>query len=127
MNYIGTLKDLTGYLILLGDFNVRDINWDSLCGQSPFSTDFCDAVFNLNLTQRIKEPTHVYIAGNILDLVLINVPDDILNLQIYCESPSPIPSDHFIIAFDLCSSSRNDNNQRATPILKEIMRICVIF
>ena len=80
LNYIGTLKDLTGHLILLRDFNVGDINWDSLCGQSPFSTDFCDTVFNLSLTQMIEEPTHV--AGNILDLVLTNVPDDIINLQI---------------------------------------------
>ena len=59
----------------------------SLFGQSPFSSDFCNAIFDLNLHQLIKDPTHI--AGNILDLILTNAPDNIFNL-----------SDHFIISFD---------------------------
>ena len=115
LSYINTLRDLTGHLILLGDFNLGDINWDSLCGQSPFSSNFCDVVFDLNLVQMIDEPTHI--AGNILDLVLTNAPDNILNLRIHCDPPLPIPSDHFVITFDSHSSLNNDSDQRATPIL----------
>ena len=115
LNYIDTLKDLTGHLVLLGDFNLVDVNWDSLCGQSPFSSDFCDAVFALNLTQMIDDPTHI--AGNTLDLVLTNVPDNILNVRVHSEQPLPIPSDHYVITLDFCSSSNNDCDHRATPIL----------
>ena len=97
LNYIDTFKDLTDNLILMGDFNLGDINWDSLCGQSPVSLKFCDVIFNLNLVQMIDVPTHT--AGNILDLVLTNVPDNISNLRIHCDPPLLIPSDHFVITF----------------------------
>ena len=51
----------------LGDFNLIDINWNSLSGQSPFSSKFCDVTFDLNLFQLVEESTHI--AGNILDLM----------------------------------------------------------
>jgi len=65
----------------------------------------------------IDVPTHT--AGNILDLVLTNVPDNISNLRIHCDPPLLIPSDHFVITFDfyLSSISSHDSNFKATPIL----------
>ena len=62
----------------------------------------------------IDEPTHT--AGNILDLILTNVPDNISNLRVHCEPPLPIPSD---ITFDYHSSSINDHasDHKATLIL----------
>jgi len=60
----------------------------------------------------IDEPMHV--AGNIFDLVL---PDHLFNQRIHCELPLPILSDHFVITFDFCSSSSNNSDHRATPIL----------
>ena len=68
INYFKSLHSFSSNLIVLGDFNTSDINWNSLSGQSPFSTDFCDAIFDLNLHQLIEEPTHI--AGNILDPIL---------------------------------------------------------
>lgn len=62
----------------------------------------------------IDEPMHV--AGNVLDLVLTNAPDNLFNQRIHCEL-IPIPSDHFVITFDFCSSSSNNSDHRATPIL----------
>jgi len=61
-NYLQSFSNVTNDLMLLGDFNFDDINWDSLCGLSPASTKFCDIIFNLNLLQLICEPTHI--AGN---------------------------------------------------------------
>jgi len=34
LNYIDTFKDLNDNLVLMGDFNLGDIKWDTLCGQS---------------------------------------------------------------------------------------------
>ena len=102
-DYITLLNNSTDNLVLLGDFNFSDINWESLDGNSPLSTTFCNIVFNLNLTQLIDQPTHT--AGNILDLVLTNIPDSIFNIQIHDNPPLLIPSDHYIITFDISNGS----------------------
>ena len=52
--------------IIVGDFNLPDIQWDTLFSTSPSSSAFCDFVFDNSLIQMIDEPTHV--KGNILDL-----------------------------------------------------------
>ena len=52
-------------VILLGDFNLPDINWETMCGNCQASDDFCDMTFELNLIQFITCPTHIH--GNILD------------------------------------------------------------
>ena len=101
-NYIISLNDMTQNLVLLGDFNFKDINWDSLIGTTPLSIKFCDIIFNLNLTQLINQPTHI--AGNILDLILTSSPDSISNLHIHDNLPLSIPSDHYIITFDIAAS-----------------------
>ena len=98
-NYVTSLNDMTQNLVLLGDFNFTDINWDSLDGSAPPSIRFCDIIFDLNLTQLINQPTHI--AGNILDLILTSSPDSIFNLHIHNNLPVPIPSDHYIITFDI--------------------------
>jgi len=72
-------------LIILGDFNVPDIDWDSLSGHSPISNQFCDLVFESSLCQLIDTPTHNH--GNILDLVLTNLDDNIsctFNFSLAC-------------------------------------------
>ena len=45
-NYLQSLNSATDNLLLLGDFNFSDVNWDSLCGLSPASAKFCDIIFN---------------------------------------------------------------------------------
>ena len=57
-------------VIILGDFNMPDICWSTLTGTSTASNSFCDLLFELNLSQLVKEPTHC--KGNILDLVITN-------------------------------------------------------
>ena len=67
--------------MLLGDFNLPDIDWNTLSGTSVISNQFCDFVFDTGLCQLINEPTHVH--GNILDLLLTNIEENIHSLLIY--------------------------------------------
>ena len=62
----------------------------------------------------IEESTHI--AGNILDLILTNVPENISSLIIHSEPPLPIPSDHFIITFDYSTVSNGVNNSVSRKI-----------
>lgn len=45
-----------GNVILLGDFNVPDIDWDTLTGVSLFSKSLCNIVFHDNLSQLVHSP-----------------------------------------------------------------------
>ena len=73
-------------LLVVGDFNLPDINWKTLSGMGTHGRDFCDCVFEKNLTQVLLEPTHKL--GNTLDLLLSNCPDRISSLWIDSASPS---------------------------------------
>ena len=59
---------------------------------------FCDFVFNHNLSQLVDTPTHR--RGNILDLVLTNLETRFLNVSVSQEQHLLL-SDHFIISFQL--------------------------
>ena len=49
---VSYLRSISNYdsIIIMGDFNVPDINWSSLCGNSPYSTSLCNFVFDYNLS-----------------------------------------------------------------------------
>ena len=87
-----------GNIIILGDFNLPDINWDYLVGSSPFSNDFWDFVFDNNLVQLVCGPTHNL--GNTLDLVLTNVPHLIDNVSIESHGLTEM-YDHFVVTFSI--------------------------
>ena len=70
LNYLTKLASSTDHVIIVGDFNLPDINWSSLNGTSTFSNSFCDFIFDCNLNQLVDSPTHI--KGNILDIVLSN-------------------------------------------------------
>ena len=109
-NYLQSLNSATDNLLLLGDFNFSDVNWDSLCGLSPASAKFCDIIFNLNLSQLICKPTHI--AGNMLDLILTNIPNHIFNVNVHSVPPLSIPSDH-------CRRSLKPGPVRSVPGFNE--------
>ena len=88
--------------ILVGDFNMPDINWQSLTAASPQSELVCDTIYDKNLHQLIAVPTHV--KGNILDLVLTNSPEFIINIKVHSRSYS---SDHYLISVSYCSSAHS--------------------
>ena len=85
-------------LILLGDFNLPNINWDTMSGSIPWSTYFCDFLFKLNLEQFITTSTHI--AGNILDVILTNTTI-ISEIQVITPLPWGLSSDHHLIYFIL--------------------------
>lgn len=60
-------------LILLGDFNLPDIDWQSMSYRSPCSETLFDIMFSFDLFQVINEPTRVQgSASNILDLIFLS-------------------------------------------------------
>ena len=92
---INVIRNLPGEceLVIAGDFNCPDINWDALLGTSQFSQSLCSLVYQLNLIQLVDSPTHA--CGNILDLLLSNSPEKLSNLSIL-----PSLSDHNLIFCD---------------------------
>ena len=86
-------------IIIVGDFNLPDINWESLSAASP---TFCDFVFDSNLVQLVHEPTHI--KGNLLDLVLSSSEEIISNLKVSSQK-CIVNSDHFAITFNIIDSS----------------------
>ena len=87
----------SSHIILLGDFNITDVNWSSLDAHSLSSSTFCDHVFALNLTQLVHVPTHSH--GNVLDLIFSNDPELLSNIGV-----NPSISDHYIISCNLQTS-----------------------
>ena len=82
-----------------------------------------------NLSQLIDEPTHVH--GNILDLVLTNVPECVSSVVI--NKNSPLNSDHFSISFLLSVNNHLFSRLPSSKFhvynfskLKQIMLVFVI-
>ena len=88
-------------VIILGDFNLPDIDWSCLTSHSPFSDLLCDFIFQYNLTQLLLNSTHS--KGNILDLLITNSDHRISNLHITPCSEN-LFSDHLFIFFDLLTN-----------------------
>lgn len=98
VSFLSTLASRS--IILLGDFNLPDVNWNSLSGSSPFSSLFCDLVFDLNLVQLVTFPTHQ--KGNILDLCLTNQPNLVCDISpltdgLICNLSDHVPVDISIL------------------------------
>ena len=110
LSYLTYVASSADSVIFVGDFNLPDICWSSLIGQSPFSVSFCDFVYECNLSQLVECPTHV--KGNILDLVLTNTENIISELSV-TESHLLIPSDHLTVSFNIhCASQSTQNNKK---------------
>ena len=94
----------TNSILIVGDFNLPDINWPTLTSSAVHSDCFCEFVFDCNLTQLVDGSTHC--KGNCLDLILSNTPDSVGPISI---SPhSLIQSDHYLLSFTL--SVRNHSS-----------------
>lgn len=96
-------------LLILGDFNAPDADWDSLTASSRRSAVICDFVFDKSLVQLLDSPTHHL--GNILDLVLTNAPDRFSEINIQQVSFS----DHHLVKFTLLSRTNHLRCSTSTP------------
>ena len=84
ITYLHSLSlDNSKKLLVVGDFNFPDINWDTMTSTAQSSSLFCDYVFENNLTQMIQCPTHI--KGNI-HLVLTNSDDLISDIVVHLPS-----------------------------------------
>lgn len=70
-------------IIILGDFNLADINWNTFTGKFPMSQQFCEMIFDFGLCQLINFPTHN--KGNILDLLITNMEDNIDLINVHSQ------------------------------------------
>lgn len=57
-NYLATITSSPNPLLIIGDFNIPDINWFTLTGCSVISNKFCEFIFQSNLVQVVNTPTH---------------------------------------------------------------------
>ena len=63
----------------MGDFNFRNINWNTLSSSVSKENRFIEMVHELNMTQHVRDPTRLH---NILDLCLSPDDDSILKVGV---------------------------------------------
>ena len=111
MSYLTELLSLSENVILVGDFNLPDINWSTMTGASLFQT-FSDFVFDSNLMQLVEDPTHI--KGNTLSL-LVTTANNVCDLFEDTSNYS-ITSDHYIVTFKIEFSMHLQNTHQALHI-----------
>ena len=98
-NYLATITLLPNSILIIGDFNMPDINLSTLTGCSVISNNFCEFIFQSNLIQVVNTPTHKL--GNTLDLILTDNTENIVNLTVHPLEYQCIPSDHHLITCNI--------------------------
>ena len=120
--YFTTLIKTKKYskLYIVGDFNFPDLtptNWETGLTDSLLEQSFITLFSNLDLTQCIKEPTHI--KGNTLDLLLTNNTHSLSDILVKPEQ-SICDSDHFLITFSINSiTKRKKSAKRKIPNFKK--------
>ena len=90
------LRSLGKPLVVMGDFNLPDINWVSLTAPAiNYQDKFLDCFNSNGLSQFVLEPTR---GNNILDLVFSNDPNLLQNIRI---GDAIANSDHNSISFEI--------------------------
>ena len=102
-SYLTTLFESDRKVILCGDFNFPDIDWNLLTGSSSYSNAFCDLVYQFNLSQLVLSPTHIH--GNVLDLVLTNDLDLVTDISVASDNSLLPISDHLKVTFHVSFST----------------------
>lgn len=80
-------------VIVLGDLNLPDIDWELYLDHSNATQDYADWLYDLNFSQLVTEPTHTGGNINVLDVNLTNT-DTIHNVQVQKHLPCHLSSDH---------------------------------
>jgi hypothetical protein len=88
---VNLVKSIGKNSIIIGDFNLRDISWET--GEaSGRAREFVEVTDDALLVQMVEFPTHV--KGNCLDLVLTKIPE---RIEEVCEGGRLGQSDHEMI------------------------------
>ena len=97
--YLDNLASNPSPLILMGDFDSPDSNWNTLSGSTTFSNQLCDFIFQYNLLQIVDCPRHI--AGNVLDLIFTNCDSATNSLATHSNLVHPVTSDHYLISLTI--------------------------
>ena len=89
--------------IIVGDFNLPDINWSTTSSTTEIAHKFIDLFHNLGLSQLIDLPTHE--KGSVLDLLLTNSIRAVENVAVLSKNEI-CSSDHFGITFNINPPSK---------------------
>ena len=94
-------------VILAGDFNLPDINWENICSTNAQTAakhnKLIEIIGEFGLTNMVNEPTRLD-SGNILDLVLASNPSLISTINTVAGM-----SDHEAILFDINMNPTRNN------------------
>jgi len=89
-----------GRVIIMGDFNHGDIDWENMQAEKLNSRQFMNKMQDLFLTQHVEQPTR---DDRILDLVLSSEQDMIEELQV----SNPVAnSDHCVIQWQIRTNTK---------------------
>ena len=103
-------------IIIAGDFNAPDINWDNeYSSHSPASDRLLEIIDDHDLSQHVKEPTRRDSSSqNILDLILSNNSNIIENVKVV-----PGISDHDIVLFSVNTLCRRKKNVKRKIFIRK--------
>ncbi|MCG8047037.1 MAG: reverse transcriptase domain-containing protein [Candidatus Thiodiazotropha endolucinida] len=105
--------------LIMGDFNLRDINWDTLTtelGEHHMASRFVECIRDTFLFQHILQPTRLRERStpSVLDLVFTN-EEEMINDINYLSSLGK--SDHLILTFDFKCYTRLDYSSAQKSML----------
>ena len=93
-------------VIIMGDFNFRDIDWKRLYANSSKGQDFLDVINDSFLTQHVYDGTR---GGNVLDLIFSSDTGLVEDIEICCPISN---SDHNSLLFKICVDVGDDSTSR---------------
>ena len=100
--------------LLLGDFNFRDIDWNTLTSPHAIDQSFIDTITDNLLTQMVKDPTR---GNNILDLALVGDPQSVISCVVLEQFGT---SDHQMVKVEMnCPIPRINKAPRKVYLFTE--------
>ena len=89
--------------LIVGDFNRKNINWDTVTSTSQDDCKFIEAIQDSYLTQHINSPTRGRISQepSLIDLCFSTIPDAIQDMQV----TSPIGKSDGEVGLTFCCYS----------------------
>jgi Reverse transcriptase (RNA-dependent DNA polymerase)/Endonuclease-reverse transcriptase len=100
-NLANFIRTTTGNRIILGDFNLPGINWETGQARGEGLNDILNTCQDEFLEQQVHFPTHI--KGNCLDLILTNVPEKIVSVNDVGRLGS---SDHHMILSEISINAK---------------------
>ena len=105
------LAMLDGSVVIVGDFNMKGIEWDLGWSASSGENMLLELLQNKFWTQLIRGPTHV--DGNTLDLVITSSPELVASTEVL-DYLGP-GCDHNMILTNLVGPVRDENTKEEVP------------